>query len=246
MLPYYINMLKHYGDENLPSVLNWLVPLSLIISLGAFVKNNEQFGYLIYIILFGIFVNIGKTNFFNSQKLRRNGYYVLGSLGTVFMLLLASFKWLWEDVFTHNLQFNSQEFYVVITLFCVSSSVLILSNFKKWYSGFNIFQFVFLIFSMLFFIGLMDTLAPTILVNALILILGILTVKEGIVNLSFSILNYGLLIISALILCRFFDTDMSFVVRGLLFVSVGFGFFFANYIILKKQKISDKNKNSDL
>ena len=33
--------------------------------------------------------------------------------------------------------------------------------------------------------------------------------------------NYGLIIITALVICRFFDTDLSFVLRGLLFISVG-------------------------
>jgi hypothetical protein len=33
---------------------------------------------------------------------------------------------------------------------------------------------------------------------------------------------------------------MSFVIRGLLFVSVGLGFFFTNYIIIKRQKIGNK------
>jgi len=54
--------------------------------------------------------------------------------------------------------------------------------------------------------------------------------------MHFGILNYGLVIITALIFCRFFDTNMSFVIRGLLFVLVGVGFFAANYVMFKKQK----------
>jgi hypothetical protein len=50
------------------------------------------------------------------------------------------------------------------------------------------------------------------------------------------ILNYGLVIISILVACRFFDTDMSFVLRGLIFVSLGLGFFAVNYWMIKKRK----------
>ncbi|MEM6542707.1 MAG: DUF2157 domain-containing protein, partial [Bacteroidota bacterium] len=53
------------------------------------------------------------------------------------------------------------------------------------------------------------------------------------------ILNYGLLILTALVVCRFFDTDLSFVVRGIMFVSVGAGFFVANYLMLKKRKANE-------
>jgi hypothetical protein len=45
-----------------------------------------------------------------------------------------------------------------------------------------------------------------------------------------------LLIITALIACRFFDTDFSFVVRGLVFIGVGVGFFATNYYMIKKRK----------
>jgi uncharacterized membrane protein len=238
--PRYMNLLKKKEAQNMSSVLNWLIPLSLIISFGAFVKNNEQFGYLIYIILFGLLFNIGKTSFFYHQKFRRNGYYVLGSLGTIFMLLLVSFKWLWENIFTKAISFNSQEFYIVLFLCVVSIILLSYSYSKKWFTRFDSFQIVFLIFTLVFFIGLASSIVPIIIINALLLFLGVFSVKEGISHLSFGTLNYGLLIISALILCRFFDTNMSFVIRGLLFVSVGLGFFFTNYIIIKRQKIGNK------
>ena len=79
-------------------------------------------------------------------------------------------------------------------------------------------------------------MVPAILVNMLIFALGVVTVKIGADKFHFGVLNYGLLIIAALVTCRFFDTDMSFVLRGLLFVGVGVGFFLTNYYMLKKQK----------
>jgi len=39
-----------------------------------------------------------------------------------------------------------------------------------------------------------------------------------------------------LIICRFFDTNLSFVLRGLLFVLVGLGFFAMNYWMIRKRK----------
>jgi len=74
--------------------------------------------------------------------------------------------------------------------------------------------------------------------NILVLALGLQAIKIGNDRLNFGILNYGLIIITALVGCRFFDTDMSFILRGLLFVGVGAGFFLANYFMVKKQKQS--------
>ncbi len=236
MIPHYYQLLKNKKTHNVTSIFNWLLPLSVVIVLGAFVNRSEEFGFLMYVILFGLFYNIGKLSFFDNQKLRRNGYLILGSLGTIYMLMFASFEWLWKDILRHDIIFNSQEFYISIILFLLALSVLIYSHSKKWIQSFNLFQYVFIIFTAIFFIGITSSIIPTILVNLIILVLGIVAIKIGADKFHFGILNYGLLIITALIVCRFFDTNMSFVVRGLLFVCVGVGFFLTNYMMLKKQK----------
>ena len=236
LLPYYYKLLKQRKSHNITSILNWLMPLSAVIVIGAFVRGDGDFGLLIYVILFGLLYNIGKIPFFNNQKLRRNGYLILGSLGTVCMLLFASFNLVWEDLFVNELNFNSQAFYVALTLFCFAIALLIYSYSKKWIRDFNLFQYAFIFFILFFIISLVNTGIPVILINLLVLILGIIVIKIGADTCHFGVLNYGLLIITALIICRFFDTDMSFVLRGLLFVCVGAGFFLTNYIMLKKQK----------
>ncbi len=236
MIPHYYHLLKNKKTHNITSIFNWLLPLSVVIVLGAFVNRSEEFGFLMYVILFGLLYNIGKLPFFDNQKLRRNGYLVLGSLGTIYMLMFASFEWLWKDILRHDVEFNSQEFFVSIVLFLLALGILIYSYSKKWIQSFNLFQYVFIIFTIIFFIGISSSLFSTVLINLIILILGIIAIKIGADKFHFGILNYGLLIITALIVCRFFDTNMSFVVRGLLFVCVGVGFFLTNYMMLKKQK----------
>lgn len=103
--------------------------------------------------------------------------------------------------------------------------------------GINLFQYVFIIFTLIFFIGLNNSTIPVIITNLLILTLGLKEIKIGTDKLHFGILNYGFLIITIQIVCRFFDTNVSFVLRGLLFVGVGIGFFFANYMMMKKKKL---------
>jgi hypothetical protein len=88
----------------------------------------------------------------------------------------------------------------------------------------------------LYVFGLNIPIVGTIAVNLIVLALGVTTIKIGADTFHFGVLNYGLLIITALVTCRFFDTNMSFEIRGLLFVAVGLGFFLTNYIMLKKQK----------
>ena len=66
--------------------------------------------------------------------------------------------------------------------------------------------------------------------------IGVMTVREGARHYNLGVLNYGLLIIAALVICRFFDTNLGFVIKGVLFVAVGIGFFLANYWMMKRRK----------
>ncbi|WP_299387581.1 DUF2157 domain-containing protein [uncultured Lacinutrix sp.] len=235
LLPYYINLIKSRPKANITSIFNWLVPISLVITLGAFITKFDELIFLSYIILFGLFYNLGKLPVLHNLKLRQNGYLVLGSFGTVVLLLITSFRWVWEDVLRIS-SFSGKETTLVIVLFVVALGVLIYLFLKKQVNKFNLFHYIFIIMTMLFFVGLKNDVSPTVITNILLLILGINAIKIGVDKMHFGVLNYGLVIITALIFCRFFDTNMSFVIRGLLFVIVGIGFFTTNYIMLKKQK----------
>lgn len=236
VLPYYIQLLKQRANTNITSILNWLFPLSVIIVLGSFVNEVGALGVLMYVFLFGLFYNIGKLPLFNSQNLRRNGFLILGSLGTVYMLILTSFKWMWRELLTEEIAYNSQEVYIALILFFAALGVLAYLLSKKLVVKYNIIHYVFIVFGFVFFIGLNNQIIPTVLINLLVLVIALITIKVGADKFHFGILNYGLLIIAILITCRFFDTNMSFVLRGVLFVGIGLGFFLTNYMMLKKAK----------
>lgn len=233
IIPHYIQLLKCHKAASITSIFNWLFPLSLTIVLGTFVASVSELGFLMYLLLFSLFYNIGKIPFFDDQKLRKNGYLVFGSLGIVIMLLTMSFDSFW---YLERFFLNVQESYISISLFMVNVILLIFAYYKRWLKEFNAFQYVFILFTALYIFGLNIPIVGTIIVNLIVLALGITTIKIGADKFHFGILNYGLIIITALIACRFLDTNMSYVIRGLLFVSVGLGFFFTNYMMLKKQK----------
>ena len=245
VLPYYWRLLKDSVSANITSVFNWLLPLSLTIVLGAFVNDMEEFGVLMYVLLFGIFYALGRFPVYSNFKLRRNGYLILGSLGTVFMLLLTSFDWIWQDLMDFDLHAPSLELRNVLILLILGIGLLIYGMSRKWISKWNVGNYAFIIFAIVFFFGFMENMVPQIVINLLILAIALTTIKRGADLFHFGILNYGLLIIALLIACRFFDTDMSFVFRGLLFLGFGLGFFLTNYFMLKKQK-QQKHENISL
>ncbi|EDM43618.1 hypothetical protein SCB49_08508 [unidentified eubacterium SCB49] len=238
LLPYYWMQLKSKPSSNITGIFNWFLPLSLLITLGAFVQWDDSFVFLTYIFLFGLFYNLGKLPFFEHQKMRANGYLLLGSLGTVFTLFITSFSFVWDEFINDFLSINDTAVTIVIGL--VTLAVIAFMYSKKRLRPFNLFQYVFVLFFGICLFKEGGSFVPTILVNILILALGVFAVEMGARKNLFSVLNYGLLIITGLITCRFFDTDISFVLRGLLFVAIGAGFFGANYFMYKKQQKQQK------
>jgi uncharacterized membrane protein len=61
-----------------------------------------------------------------------------------------------------------------------------------------------------------------------LLVVGVLTLAEGIRRVELGTANRGLIAVSALVVARFFDTDVSFLLRGLAFVALGLACFALN------------------
>ena len=221
---------------------NWIVPVSLMVSLGTVAKNAEDLMYIAYFSLFGLFCLIGSSRFFQRQKLRNNGYKILGSLSTVVLLLILSFDWFWSDLRTREFSFNellsSPEFFASAAISLTGFIILFLQTRNKTIREIEPIALVSVLFIITFMLGLFSS-AAVVLINLCLFALGITTILQGAKLDHLGVLNYGLLIIMALVICRFFDSDLSFVIRGVLFVSAGIGFFATNYWMLKKRKANE-------
>lgn len=242
VIPRYIKLQKENSKSNIAGVLNWLVPISLMIVLGTF-TNGDTLAFMMYIAFFGLLYNIGQLPLFKNQKLRRNGHTIIGSLGTIILLTTLTFEWFWKDAIKES--YDGVEVIITALLFLAGVAVLAYSYSKKQMRKFNLFQYAFLIIGLLYLTKNLGYIHGIIITNLLVAALGLFAIRIGINKNSYGILNYGLLIITGLIACRFFDTNLDFVFRGILFISVGVGFFFANYLLLKKQRKATINSISN-
>lgn len=236
-LPSYINQILHDKAKNSTAILNWLFPLSFIITLGTFISSsNYQFTVFIYTFLYGLLYNIGKLSVFEKIRLAKNGFTIIGSLGIIITMFIASFESFWVNDFDIY-ELGQKE--IIIGLLLVFFSLIIAYKntlFAKTKFITNIYQFTSLLVIVVYLVQFIDNTLSYGLLNISILVLGVANIKRGVDNLNFTLLNYGLLIISGLTITRFLDTNLSFVVRGILFIIVGLSFFISNYILLKKSK----------
>jgi len=77
--------------------------------------------------------------------------------------------------------------------------------------------------------------AVMLLFNLYLALLGIVTLRAGLRSGALLKVNGGLLILSALITARFFDSDIPFTVRGVLFILIGAGFLAANILTRRRR-----------
>jgi hypothetical protein len=75
-----------------------------------------------------------------------------------------------------------------------------------------------------------------LVMNVYVLALGVFTLVRGVRGDSLFSMNEGMLLVSALVVCRFFDSDYGFIARGVAFILIGCGFLAANVLVLAKRR----------
>ncbi|MFA4987268.1 MAG: DUF2157 domain-containing protein [Candidatus Brocadiia bacterium] len=83
---------------------------------------------------------------------------------------------------------------------------------------------------------------PAIVANILMLAAGVDYIRQGITGKSLLAVNKGMGLVALLIICRFFDTDLDFVVRGIGFIVVGAAFFGVNALLVRKMRREEAQK----
>lgn len=238
VLPQYFYLLKRRVNSNFVRLESWLLAISLTIALGTFADAAPYFLYVAYFGLFAIFYLFAKTDFFQQSTLSKNPFNLLGILGTIVLLFITGYEDFWTSLYDEAVFGNvslSIEFWVALI-----TSVLALAMFfliLKQNSLYSLFPYapIFLIFILLFIIGHFTVFA-VLAVNLIILAIGIYNIVQGSKTEHLGILNFGLSIITVWMGIRFLNSDLSFIVRGLLFMVMGIGFFTANYFILINRK----------
>lgn len=145
------------------------------------------------------------------------------SLGAPFFLLLATFGVAMFFVWKHSRMTKGD---VLLRLSSMMPSIIGVTSF-------------------LWLLGLPDGIAVSIM-NIYLLVIGLFLLGRGYRKRQVSIFNIGMMLISALIIARFFDVDMSFLMRGVLYIVLGIVFLWVNYRIMRQKGGSTDRENTIL
>lgn len=246
IIPHYYYYYKHKSESNFFRLMNWLLALSIAIVLGAFSNNSferVEWVFTGYLALFSVYYLLGRSARFENNKLFANPFLLLGALGVLGILFFWSFDWLWNDEIGRYYMGEQRSYIYYSPFLYITAGILflagwlIISDYRRvkkilfdpaGFSGFFLF---------LLLLALRNApQAGVLLINCWILFIAIFFIRKGALKDHLGILNFGLLIIAVLALCRFFDNDIPFIWRGLFFLATGAGFFAGNYWLVKKRK----------
>jgi uncharacterized membrane protein len=233
-IPYYFLLSKSSQQGSFAIFHHWLIPISIVLMLGhltAGKTDNWILNFPLYAGCFALFYQLGQSNFVKTS----NGYQFIASVGLITLLVIGTFYGFWKLIEKNSNFSVLNPGFILSALFMFISLIAI--GLKKERSAFNdLFNYLHLIYVSIFVLSMFtDAIFTSILCNIFLAITGIATVREGAKNQNIGTLNFGLLILSVIIICRYFDLNISFVIRGFLFLLIGTGFFLANYLLLRKK-----------
>lgn len=242
IVPHVFFLFKNRKETNFINFHSFLIPFSLSFGVGSLAGEFPHLLNITFIALFSCFYGLGYIYKSSQQGHLSNGFILYGSMATMVTLFIASFQDFWRtmrEVIWSASIFQTETFYFAL-LFFVSAILVYYYYFNdrrsQWRDNLQPIMPVFIVYSFIFIIGQFFPQLAQILINILILSIGVLTIRQGANMNHLGVLNYGLIIITILVACRFFDTDISFVWRGLIFVSLGLGFFATNFWMIKKRR----------
>lgn len=235
-IPHYYRLWKLQPNSNFLHLHTWALAVAGLLVLAAWGQENGRWLLVAFMSVLAIYYFLG-LQLFDRQQLRHNPFLIIGTIGTIGLFLFFSFRGNWNNLVADNWSiagsYTTRDFWVAIVLSLIAIGFLIRHvSLKKRLSP---IAFAFLLFIALFLIAIHEPVISIILSNIFVLMVGLYYIYQGSHQNNLSILNLGLITTSILIIARFLDIDLSFIARGLLFIIMGLGFFFANYRLIKNR-----------
>lgn len=255
IVPYYVVLLRRDRASGESAWLSIFLAGAAAIGLGftAAATRANLGGVAFAGLWIGVYL-CGLTFFQASEERRLHPLAFLGGLGIGITAIVLSFEWMWHmpSDSSWTLHGPARATGIAIELFfpVVAIALLAWSYVRRQRIAFSVIAGV-----MPFVAGLAwivanlapaarradDTpysLAAAVIFDAYALFLGIELIARGVRANSLVRANFGLLVIAALAISRFFDSDLGFVTRGLGFIIIGAGFLVANVVLFRKRAVA--------
>lgn len=233
LLPFLIEKYRREKESAPFAALLWGVTISLLftpfLSIIERLFHNENV-LLLYGTLGVTLLSLDSLLYRHRSSGWDTPFRTVGKMTLLILYITCSYNGIFDE-------FSSLETPLPNVLLLALSSILpVILIVKKEYETVPFIAPAILIFATSLFPGG----APlfTFLMNAGLIALGIFSMKSGVEQLMLRRVNFGFFMIAAVILLRFVDIEISFTLKGVLFILMGTAFLLTNIKLSKKRKKS--------
>jgi len=246
LAPFAVPLLRSDRYQPRVTLLLWAVCVSVTVAAGVTIERVlPGLWIILYASLFALLFLAGEFWFGDAEGFWTRPLRHFGGGGVLVLAFMLTFEWPWEEIGWHYYRWShvSDEPWRVLPdvvlggLVPLAAIVLLATTWRRKQ-----------------LLGLLLGLAPLMAVfgygiasktgtyalaaglfDVYLLVAGIWLLVTGIRIPRQGQMNIGLLLISALIIARFFDSDLDFLLRGLIFIGLGVAFLVTNIIMVRRK-----------
>ena len=229
------------------ALTGWLLALCLCVGAGFSIFGIMHGAWIgMYTGLLALMYLAGNRWFKNAPTSWQAPWQSVGALGLGIVALILTYEWPWKAISFYGLHHIWASSSVLIAANLVASllpiAAVCVAGREAHAANWNHMDRVLVGLAPLCGVigyatesqGSHHAIAQAVF-NGYLFVLGLGTLMAGIRSNHLGRANAGLLALAALIVARFFDSDLSFVARGIAFIVVGAGFLTANVVMLRRK-----------
>lgn len=202
----------------------------------------------LYASLFGLLYLGGAFWFSDAENLWQRPLHSAGALGLGLLSLIFTFEDVWDSVGWHHYRSWNQGYYdgaaiadyVVTAALIIGAVALLVTAIRRRRAEYIPLGAMPILAVAGFGIAAAtdDSVAPWLAFNAYVLAISVYTIAQGLRSDRLTTTNAGMILLAALIGIRFFDSELSFIARGVVFIVLGLGFLGCNVMLLNRRRAS--------
>lgn len=229
-----------------PTLLLWALCVSVTVAAGVTIERVlPGLWIVLYAGLFALLFLVGEFWFGGATGFWARPLRHFGGGGVLLLSFLLTFEWPWKEIgwhywrwaHLHETPWRALPDAVLGSLIPLAALVLLATTVRRKTPLGLLFGLVPILAVVGYALAsLTNTYAPFAgLFDVYLLIAGLWLLVTGLRLSQQGQMNLGLLTLTALIVARFFDSDLSFLLRGLIFIGLGLAFLVANVVMLRRK-----------
>jgi len=235
---YYFQFLQGEEKAHARRIHHWLWALVIPILFGIFFRHDTSFAVPALGLLFVLHRYIGHLPRLHESGFLASGWISIGTVGWVVMMEWMGFREYWGWHIDERMNHadapltGSIAFFALLLLTAAAGIFTLRGKDKKDILDLG-FVPIALAFAWLILIG---PWAAALFCNLWLFVSGVLIMRKGGNEDNLGALNLGLAIVALVLLTRFFDERIDYLLRGLAFIATGIAFFFVNRHFMRKAR----------